>query len=143
MNHLDISHQDYDTAMHFLQEVIPDFSNVDIEIEFGTDHSQSKILRDFVGQIFDAHGITAPWKGRFILITDELVNNAIEHGSAVDDLDSCIIRAGKGLDGNFSIALEVHDTGNGKDSEKAKDMIAIRNTHAPATEAVYMEKRGR
>ncbi len=143
MNHLDISHQDYDTATHRLHEVTPDFSNVDIEIEFGTDHSQSKILRDFVGQIFDAHGITAPWKGRFILITDELVNNAIEHGSAQDDLDSCIVRAGKGPDGNFSISLEVHDTGNGKDSEKAKDMIAIRNAHVPATEAVYMEKRGR
>ena len=143
MNHLDISHQDYDTATRLIREVTPDFSNVDIEIEFGTDHSQSKILRDFVGQIFDAHGITAPWKGRFILITDELVNNAIEHGSALDDLDSCVIKAGKGPDGNFSISLEVHDTGNGKDSEKAKDMIAIRNTHAPDTEAVYMEKRGR
>lgn len=82
MFHFDISHQDYDTAMRLLRETYPDLSNIDIEIEFGTDHSQSKILRDFVGSVFDAHGVFAPWKGRFVLITDELVNNAIEHGSA-------------------------------------------------------------
>ena len=82
MFHFDISHQDYDTAMRLLRETYRDLSNIDIEIEFGTDHSQSKILRDFVGSVFDAHGVFAPWKGRFVLITDELVNNAIEHGSA-------------------------------------------------------------
>jgi two-component sensor histidine kinase len=60
--------------------------------------------------IFDAHGITHPWRGRFILITDELINNAIEHGSREGDIDSCVIEAGRKKDGEFFITLEVHDT---------------------------------
>ena len=140
---VNISDKDYATAMSLLESSYPNLSAVDIEIEFGTDHSQSKVLRDFVGRIFDAHGIFAPWRGRFILITDELVNNAIEHGSALWDLDSCIIHAGKDSDGFLSMSLEVHDTGNGKDSEKAKDMIAIKKEHTPEWDAIYMEKRGR
>jgi hypothetical protein len=78
----DISHQEYEEALASLHRLCPDLKKVDITIEFGADHKHSKVLRDFVGSIFDAHGIFAPWRGRFILITDELVNNAIEHGSA-------------------------------------------------------------
>lgn len=141
--HVNIATNTYEDALILLERSCPDLQSVDIEIEFGTDHSQSKILRDFVGRIFDAHGIFAPWKGRFILITDELVNNAIEHGSAAWDLDSAIIRAGKGSDGCFSISLEVHDTGRGPDSSKAKDMVTIKEAHTQDGDEVYMEKRGR
>lgn len=143
MVHLNISHQDYDTATQLLLEANPDLSKIDVEIDFGTDHSQSKIIRDFVWMIFDAHAIGSPWRGRFILIADELINNAIEHGSAAGDIDGCIIRAWKGSDENFSITLEVHDTGRGKDSEKAKNMIQIRNELKKDDNEVYMEKRGR
>ena len=143
MVHLNISHQEYNTGIQLLLGANPDLSKIDVEIDFGTDHSQSKIVRDFVGMIFDAHGIGSPWRGRFILITDELINNAIEHGSASGDIDGCIIRASKGSDGNFSITLEVHDTGKGKDSEKAKDMIQIRNELKKDDGEVYMERRGR
>ena len=71
------------------------------------------------------------------------MNNAIEHGSAEDDLDSVVIQAGKGADGCFSISLEVHDTGRGPDSAKAQDMIAIKESHTQDGDTVYMEKRGR
>lgn len=69
--------------------------NVDCHIEFGADHSQSKIIRDFVGKIFESNNIFSPWRGRLILITDELINNAIEHGSQVGDIDVCMIRASR------------------------------------------------
>lgn len=134
---------EYNSGIQRLHESCPDRSRVSCSIEFGTGHSQSKIIRDWIGEIFDAHGIFAPWRGRFILITDELINNAIEHGSAEWDTDTCIIHAGKEEDGSFRIALEVHDTGNGKDSEKAKDMLSIREEHAVNGDEVYMEKRGR
>lgn len=140
---VNIAGKEYAIAMNLLEKMHPNLSTVDIEIEFGTDHSQSKVLRDFVWRIFDAHGVFAPWRGRFILITDELVNNAIEHGSALWDLDTCIIKAWRWDDGLLSMSLEVHDTGNGKDSEKAKDMIAVKHEHTPDGDAVYMEKRGR
>lgn len=61
-----------------------------------------------------------------MLITDELINNAIEHGSTMGDLDSCIIRASENENGDFSITLEVHDTGKGKDSKDATHMEEIK-----------------
>ena len=145
MAHINIAELEYENAMQIIRESSPDLSSVDMVIDFGADHSQSKIIRDFIGGIFDAHDIVAPWKGRFILITDELINNAIEHGSVVWDLDSCMIRAGKHGDGSFYITLEVHDTGRGKDSEKAKDMIQVKSDHShdESTDGTYMGKRGR
>ncbi len=140
---LDISHLDYQEALELIIQDNPDFCNIDTQIDFWADHSQSKILRDYVGKIFEVNGITSSWKGRFILITDELINNAIEHWSSIWDLDSCVIRAGKDINEWFFINIEVHDTGTGKDSEKAKDMIQVRNNHQVSTDEVYMEKRGR
>lgn len=141
---LNIAHLEYDSAMQALTQSIPDINNIAINIDFGADHTQSKIIRDFVGHIFDMHGIIAPWRGRFILITDELINNAIEHGSISWDLDTCIIEATRDTDGLFSINLEVHDTGKGKDAEKGKDMIAVKISHSEkAKDGISMEKRGR
>jgi hypothetical protein len=82
MTSVDISNLDYASALDLLKKANPDFSHIATTIEFGADHSQSKIIRDFIGFIFDHHNIRTPWGGRFILITDELVNNAIEHGSS-------------------------------------------------------------
>lgn len=93
MLHIDISHQEYSEAMSKLKNACPDFSRIEIIVDFSADHSQSKIIRDFVGSIFEYHNIRTPWGGRFILITDELVNNAIEHGSSEGDIDSCVIEA--------------------------------------------------
>jgi anti-sigma regulatory factor (Ser/Thr protein kinase) len=81
MSHINIAALEYDVAIRLIHDANPDLSSIDMTIDFGADHSQSKIIRDFVGQIFDTHMIKAPWKGRFVLITDELINNAIEHGS--------------------------------------------------------------
>jgi len=142
MIELNIAHQNYAEAIDYIRNTIGDIHHVSCHIEFGADHSQSKIIRDFVWMIFDAHKIEAPWRGRFILITDELINNAIEHGSIQDDLDSCIIEAHRGDDGTFQISLEVHDTGKGKDSWNIQNMGNIMNTHT-RHKWVYMGKRWR
>ncbi len=88
----DISHMSYENAMQILSTAIVD-NSISCQIDFNADHSRSKIIRDFVGKIFDTYNIHYPWRGRFILITDELINNAIEHGSTNGDIDSCIIEA--------------------------------------------------
>ena len=92
MLYYDISHLSYTDAIHILYIGLSN-SNISYHIDFDADHSRSKIIRDFVGAIFDLHSIHHPWRGRFILITDELINNAIEHGSLPGDIDSCIIEA--------------------------------------------------
>lgn len=142
MVHFDISWKEYTTSINQLIQWIQDMNMIQFHIDFWADHEQSKILRDFVGYIFDKHDIHVPWRGRFILITDELINNAIEHGSREGDIDSCIILAGKRGD-EFYIELEVHDTGNGKDAKDATHMKEIKEEKLKKTGTAYMEKRGR
>jgi anti-sigma regulatory factor (Ser/Thr protein kinase) len=78
------------------------------------------------------------------LIADELVNNAIEHGSSHGDIDSCIIRAKKNEDNVFAIELEIHDTGKGKDAKDATHMEKIKSEKTKTQKnGIYMEKRGR
>ncbi len=146
MFHIDISHLRYEAAMLALLPATIDPAHISCQIDFDADHSRSKIIRDFVGHIFDLHNIYQPWRGRFILITDELVNNAIEHGSSVGDIDSCIIEAGIDINGEFTITLEVHDTGTGKDAKDATHMESIRGERLEGhnnNQGIYMEKRGR
>lgn len=143
---IDISHLNYEAAMDQLTPTLSDPDHISCQIDFDADHGNSKIIRDFIGQIFDLHHIHQPWRGRFILITDELINNAIEHGSSIGDIDSCIIEAGIDINSEFAITLEVHDTGTGKDAKDATHMESIRDDrledHTNA-DGVYMEKRGR
>lgn len=138
----DISHLNYIDAIHLLSWGLSD--SISCQIDFDADHSRSKIIRDFVGSIFDFHWIHHPWRGRFILITDELINNAIEHGSTPGDIDSCIIEAGTNDKWEFYVTLEVHDTGCGKDAKDAEHMEEIRNDRLKrSNDKVYMHKRWR
>ncbi len=133
----------YENAMQILSTAIVD-NSISCQIDFNADHSRSKIIRDFVGKIFDTYNIHYPWRGRFILITDELINNAIEHGSTNGDIDSCIIEAWIDKNDAFYISIEVHDTGCWKDSKDVTHMETIRNNRLQWTnDRVYMEKRWR
>lgn len=142
---IDISHLEVDTALQKLKQISIDSSSIECQIDFWTDYSQSKIIRDFIGFLFDNFHVDPIWRWRFVLISDELVNNAIEHGSGPGDLDSCIIRAKEDKNGNFSIILEVHDTGRGKDAKDAEHMEDIKNQKLAEhnENGIHMEKRGR
>ncbi len=143
MLHVDISHKEYESALKLLEKAIPDFSEIKVGIDFSADHAQSKIIRDFVWMIFDRHKVNTPWGWRFILITDELINNAIEHGSSKWDIDTCLIEAWHDTDGSFFITLEVHDTGTGKDAKTAEEMGAVKESQEIEKGSVYMAKRWR
>lgn len=142
---IDISHLEGEEALWVLQSIADNNPIIECQIDFWADYSQSKVIRDFIGYIFDKYSVDKMWRGRFVLITDELVNNAIEHGSTAWDLDSCIIRAHEDEKKDFSITLEVHDTGRGKDSKDATHMEDIKNKKLQEhnEEWVHMEKRGR
>lgn len=141
MLEFDISHLSYDDALTHFVASVEDFSHIHCTVRFLADHAQSKIIRDMIRITFDKNNIHAPWRGRFALIADELINNAIEHGSQPGDIDTCLIETGKTEDGKFSIVIEVHDTGKGKDSKTAHDMGKVRSEHQ--TPGVSMRKRGR
>lgn len=144
MLHVNISHTEYAQALKKLQDTYPDLSHVELVIDFSADHAQSKIIRDFVANIFEYNDVRTPWWGRFTLITDELINNAIEHGSSNGDIDSCLIEAWRDEEWSFYINLEVHDTGTGKDAKTAEEMEVVKNKHKNEDNNwVYMQKRGR
>lgn len=90
---ISLENQEYEKAVEQLSKEIDTTVNKTYTINFKSDFTNSKIIRDFVGRIFDSFNIVHPWRGRFILITDELINNAIEHGSAPNDTNTCIITA--------------------------------------------------
>lgn len=145
MHTFDISNMTYDVALKELQKSLSNKNDIACHIDFWADHSQSKIIRDFVWIVFDIHAINHPWRGRFILITDELINNAIEHWSAHGDIDSCIVEAWHSEEKWFYITLEVHDTGKWKDSKDATHMDDVKNRKLQEhnDKWVHMEKRGR
>jgi anti-sigma regulatory factor (Ser/Thr protein kinase) len=145
MVHINISHLDYSEAFSALMATIREPGDIICRIDFDADHRHSKVIRDFVWAVFDRACIGAPWRGRFILITDELTNNAIEHGSLIGDIDSCYITARHDPALGFSIVLEVHDTGRGKDAKDATHMQEIKDAkmHDMNDSGVYMAKRGR
>lgn len=118
MTEFSLTNHPYSQAIEELKEKINTEEVTSYCIDFKSEYANSKIIRDFVGEIFQAFHITHPWHGRFILITDELINNAIEHGSREGDMNRCIITAGKDAEtGHFNISVEVHDTGNGEKIE--------------------------
>ncbi len=139
---LDINHQDYKTALESFIRAVQDYSKLECTILFGTDHAQSKIIRDIIGTIFTKNNVHAPWRGRFVLVADELINNAIEHGSRPGDIDTCTIASRIENDGSFYMSLEVHDTGNGKYGTDVVRMNEIKQKSTTVGRG-YMWKRGR
>lgn len=56
-----------------------------------------------------------------------------------------MIEASEDPKGDFTVIIEVHDTGNGKDAKDAKHMDTIKEEKLSKKDDdnVYMEKRGR
>lgn len=81
MLQIDISNLDYEDLLDFANKNITDFGNFNLAITFKTDYGQSKIIRDLILSFLEKNNINVPWKNRFVLVSDELINNSIEYGS--------------------------------------------------------------
>ncbi|PID84157.1 hypothetical protein CSB09_02675 [Candidatus Gracilibacteria bacterium] len=144
MKHISLAHMSYDEAMESFRRIIRNDSWVQCIIDFPADFSMSKIIRDMIGELFDHYSISKKWRGRFILIIDELINNSIEHGSKKGDENTCKIEAGNNKEGHFFIRFEVHDTGNGTgDCSEAQNNVDKAKKEAEKNKKLYMNKRGR
>lgn len=125
MLQIDISHLEYSELVDFMNTNVSDFGNFDLELIFKADYNQSKIIRDFVLLLFQKNNIEVPWKNRFALISDELVNNSIEYGSLPLDKNHFMIHfktSGKIL----TINMEVCDTGKGLESKTSHEMEELK-----------------
>ena len=81
METLDISTLEHDNAVALFERLFPDISKVECSVYFAAKYSQSKIIRDMVRLIFEKNEVHPDFGWKFALVTDELLNNAIEHGS--------------------------------------------------------------
>lgn len=92
MLRIDISNLEETDLVNFFNESIQDFSDFTIVITFLSDYTQSKMIRDGMLYLFEKNNINLPWKNRFALISDELVNNSIEYGSMPFDKNEVFVQ---------------------------------------------------
>jgi len=98
---------------------------IDIEFIYNSDFKNAKILRDFIEIICNKLGFPHKDVSRFILIVDELNNNAIEYGT-LDWYNNKLRIRTKWDNKVVDINIEVEDFGNWKKHKKALDMETMR-----------------
>ena len=140
MQSVDISNFEGRDLLDFLDTSIADFSNFEIRLIYSAEYSQSKMIRDAVLYLFERNNIDVPWKNRFALIVDELVNNSIEYGSLPLDKNEVSIRFSS-RNGKLSILIEVSDTGRGVESKTSREMEEIRKQKEMEGFQSYIGKR--
>lgn len=100
------------------------------------------MIRDLVLYLFEKNSINVPWKGRFALVSDELVNNSIEYGSLPLDKNEFHITFTT-ADNILTINIEVSDTGRGPEAKTSSQMTELRHIKESSGFNNYLEKRGR
>lgn len=139
---IDISSLEQNDLIGFFNSSITDFSNFELRIVFLSDYTQSKMIRDGILYLFEKNQINLPWKSRFALISDELVNNSIEYGSMPLDKNQIYIRFSP-QNGKLKVQVEVSDTGRGAEAKTSEEMEQIRKMKEMHGFDSYLGKRGR
>lgn len=143
MYQISLTHTNHDEVLQNFHDFLQEKQEFQCKILFPADFAMSKTIRDMIGEIFDRYNISKQWRGRFVLISDELVNNSIEHGSQQWDENMCKIRAGINEQEKFFIQFEVHDNGGEENFEVVKQELEEAQETIEKPWEVYMEKRGR
>jgi anti-sigma regulatory factor (Ser/Thr protein kinase) len=102
------------------------------------------MIRDSILYVFEKNNINIPWKNRFALISDELVNNSIEYGSLPLDKNQVYILFRTELEPTtLKVMIEVSDTGRGTEAKTSQEMEEIRKLRELQGFDSYLGKRGR
>ena len=132
----------YETVTSYLDTNIDDIDHIDIDGTFLAEYNQSKIIRDTISYLLQKHSVTPPWDRRFALITDELVNNSIEHGSMLGDTNSFTLRITRKGDA-VTIEIAISDHGHGHVHKTAEEMETIRKERMATGFKDHISNRGR
>lgn len=122
---LDISTLEPEEIIKRVDALLPDPADFEMELTYKAHFPLSRHVRETLSYLLRRNGVDDRWQNRFALISDELVNNSIEHGSAGGEINSCYMKLGKASDGVLSLTLEVTDTGNGPHAKNAAQMVAL------------------
>jgi hypothetical protein len=142
MFQIDISNLEYNELLQFINQNISDFGTFDLQVIFKADYNQSKIIRDLTLFLFQKNNIDVPWKNRFALISDELVNNSIEYGSLPLDKNQFTVHFTT-TNNILVINIEVCDTGKGLESKTSEEMYTLKSMKESMGFEGYLGKRGR
>lgn len=102
-----------------------DNNRFEISFLFKSDFKNTKKLRDYLISIFDFLEVWMLWKNRFVLIVDELNNNAIEYWSLDQSVNTLRFEAIL-KDDNIYINIEVEDAWDWIKTKKASEMEELR-----------------
>ena len=93
---------------------------------YSSDFQNTHFLRNYIKLILEIVWFDNIWINRFILIADEMNNNAIEYGSNSGDLNKMNLVINK-QENWFSINLEIIDSWNWTMHKTALEMEELRN----------------
>lgn len=113
-----------------------------IEFSYFSQFQNAKILRDFIEVIAEKLNLDKGFIAKFILIADEMNNNAIEYGSKEDERNFLRIKTEQKWD-KTEIRLEVEDTGNGKKHKPSLEMETLRAHQLKLWYSEHSSIRGR
>ena len=97
----------------------------EICFKYKSDFWNTKIIRDFVEFIFDFFNFPDIWKTRFILIVDELNNNAIEYWTRSWQFNELRIFIKETWIKNYKVKIEVEDTWEWVANKTASEMCKL------------------
>ncbi len=100
-------------------------SNFEVLFLFKSDFNNAKYLRDYLLIILDCIWLDLIWKNRFVLIIDELNNNAIEYWSKIWSENLMRFKFEK-KENNILINIEVEDSWDWEKSKSAQEMECLR-----------------
>ena len=103
-----------------------DWNLFEISFFYDSKFENTKYLRDIIMIILDVLNLPPLWKNRFILIIDELNNNAIEYGSLPENTNIMRFFYKKTSDTTFDISMEVEDSWLWKHHKTSAEMEVLR-----------------
>jgi len=109
-----------------IKRLAEDLTNIHLDFEYASDFKNAKELRDFVDALTEIVWMPKMWRGRFILVTDEMNNNAIEYGSKPEDINRITFKVIKRQE-NIKMIVEVEDTWRWKAPKTAEQMYALKD----------------
>lgn len=125
MNSIDIHELPVNLNKHaFISDIIVN-NNLDVEFIYKSDFKNAKILRDFIEVICIILWLSDKNTVRFILIIDELNNNAIEYWSDKCWYNKLRIKVKNSWD-SFDIVMEVEDNWKWEKHKTALEMETLR-----------------
>ena len=103
-------------------EVLQDEHGKSMKINIPASMTFSSILRDLIGSLIQNDTkFSSKWKHRIQLMADELINNAIEHGSS----PGSIVKITLTIHNNSDFEIVIEDTGTGKKQMNAEELMSF------------------